>query len=127
MDGALDRAGVGCWGRDHKVCDHDPESSRPLRHLSRSFGVVGSQWRRQCTCTGDIGEYIYFREKSGPAGELVRVRTSDRVLEHVLSLNDFPQVVETFAGWIGLTPDDAPVLIRDRSVQEIYALDLSFH
>jgi hypothetical protein len=26
-----------------------------------------------------------------------------------------------------LTPDDAPLLMRDRSVQEIYALDLRFH
>jgi hypothetical protein len=48
------------------------------------------------------------------------------VLEHVLSLKDFPQLSDPFAIWIGLTPDDAPLLMRDRSVQEIYALDLNF-
>ena len=68
-----------------------------------------------------------MRENRGGAGELVRVRIKDRVLEHVLSLKDFPQLSDVFASWIGLTPDDAPLLMRDRSVQEIYALDLRFH
>jgi Tol biopolymer transport system component len=74
------------------------------------------------------GKYVYMRgETLGGAAELVRVRIKDRVLEHVLSLKDFPQLVDAFALWIGLTPDDAPLLMRDRSVQEIYALDLRFH
>ena len=68
-----------------------------------------------------------MRERSGGAAELVRVRISNRSLEHVLSLKDIPQVVDIFAGWKGLTPDDAPVITRDRSIQEIYALDLRFH
>jgi Tol biopolymer transport system component len=72
------------------------------------------------------GKYVYMRENRGGAGELVRVRLKDRVLEHVLSLKDFPQLSDIFASWIGLTPDDAPLLMRDRSVQEIYALDLRF-
>jgi Tol biopolymer transport system component/DNA-binding winged helix-turn-helix (wHTH) protein len=73
------------------------------------------------------GKYVYMRENWGGAGELVRVRIKDRVLERVLSLKDFPQLADIFAAWIGLTPDDAPLLMRDRSVQEIYALDLHFH
>jgi Tol biopolymer transport system component/DNA-binding winged helix-turn-helix (wHTH) protein len=73
------------------------------------------------------GKYIYMRENWDGAGELVRVRLKDRVLEDVLSLKDFPQLSDIFASWIGLTPDDAPLLMRDRSVQEIYALDLRFH
>jgi hypothetical protein len=72
------------------------------------------------------GEYVYLRETRDGAGELVRVRIKDRVLEHLLSLKDFPQLSDGFASWIGLTPDDAPLLMRDRSVQEIYALDLNF-
>jgi Tol biopolymer transport system component len=72
------------------------------------------------------GEYVYMRENRGGAGELVRVRIKDRVLEHLLSLKGFPQLSDGFASWIGLTPDDAPLLMRDRSVQEIYALELRF-
>jgi hypothetical protein len=72
------------------------------------------------------GKYVYLREASGGAGSLVRVRISGGGLEPILSLKHFPQPVNIFTAWIGLTPDDAPVLIRDRSIQEIYALDLHF-
>jgi Tol biopolymer transport system component/DNA-binding winged helix-turn-helix (wHTH) protein len=72
------------------------------------------------------GKYVYMRERRDGVGEMVRVRTKDGVLEHVLSLKDFPQLSDNFASWIGLTPDDAPLLMRDRSVQEIYALELNF-
>jgi Tol biopolymer transport system component/DNA-binding winged helix-turn-helix (wHTH) protein len=72
------------------------------------------------------GKYVYMRESRDGAGELVRVRIKDGVLEHLLSLKDFPQPSDGVASWIGLTPDDAPLLMRDRSLQEIYALDLSF-
>jgi hypothetical protein len=72
------------------------------------------------------GRYVYVRTNQGGAEELVRVRIKDRRVEPVLSLKDFPQSGDMFAGWIGLTPDDAPLLMRDRSVQEIYALDLRF-
>jgi hypothetical protein len=59
-------------------------------------------------------------------GFFPRGSQKDRKLEPVLSLRDFPQSGDIFAGWIGLIPDDAPLLMRDRSVQEIYALDLRF-
>jgi Tol biopolymer transport system component/DNA-binding winged helix-turn-helix (wHTH) protein len=70
------------------------------------------------------GKYVYFRDTSGSSAKLERVRIVDRVLEPVLSLKDLPQVVDGIANWFGLTPDGAPVVIRDRSVQEVYALDL---
>jgi hypothetical protein len=67
-----------------------------------------------------------MRESWAGAGEMVRMRIKDRVLEHVVSLKGFPQLGDIFAAWIGLTPDDSPLLMRDRSIQEIYALDLRF-
>ena len=70
---------------------------------------------------------MYLRENRGGAGELARVRISDGVIEHILSLKHFPQLGDAFASWVGLTPNDDPLLMRDRSVQEIYALDLRFH
>ena len=72
------------------------------------------------------GKYLYFRENKGGAGQLVRMKIENRVSEHILSLENFPQLSDGYASWIGLTPDDAPLLMRDRSVQEIYALDLHF-
>ena len=53
------------------------------------------------------------------------VRIKDHVQEEVLSLRDFPQLVDPFTEWYGLTPDGKILLMRDRSVQEIYALDLA--
>jgi len=72
------------------------------------------------------GKYVYMREAREGAGEIVRIRIKDRVLEQVVSLKDFPQLGDIFAAWIGPTLDDSPLLMRDRSVQEIYALELRF-
>ena len=70
------------------------------------------------------GKYVYMRESSKGSPKLIRVRIEDGLVEDVLSLKGIPQLVDFFTAWIGLTAEDAPVLIRDRSVQEIYALDL---
>jgi Tol biopolymer transport system component len=72
------------------------------------------------------GKYVYWRAPREGSGHLVRIRISDRVIEDVVDLKDFPALVDDFANWFGLTPDGGVLLMRDRSVQEIYALDLSF-
>jgi Tol biopolymer transport system component/DNA-binding winged helix-turn-helix (wHTH) protein len=84
---------------------------------SQHFGY--NEWSRD-------GKYVYVRTNLAGAGELVRVNIKDRSVEPVLNLKDFPQSGDIFAGWIGLTPDGAPLIMRDRSIQEIYALDLRF-
>ena len=56
--------------------------------------------------------------------KIVRVRIKDRVKEDVLSLKDFPSLVDPFAAWCGVTKDGKILLMRDGSVQEIYALSL---
>jgi Tol biopolymer transport system component/DNA-binding winged helix-turn-helix (wHTH) protein len=73
------------------------------------------------------GRYIFLRQIRGDAAELVRVRVADRTMNRVLSLKEFPQLSDTFSLTVGLTPTDAPLLMRDRSIQEIYALELQFH
>jgi hypothetical protein len=73
------------------------------------------------------GNYVYWRAIRGDSGHLMRIRIKDRAIEDVLDLKDFPALVDDFANWIGLTPDGGALLMRDRSVQEIYALDLQFH
>jgi Tol biopolymer transport system component/DNA-binding winged helix-turn-helix (wHTH) protein len=72
------------------------------------------------------GKYVYMRQDAPGTGNLVRLRIPDGKLESLMAFKDFPQVVDLFTLWIGLTPDDSPLLMRDRSVQEIYALDLKF-
>ncbi len=70
------------------------------------------------------GKYVYARESGGGSEKIVRVRIKDRVLEDILSLKNFPELIDPFAEWYGLTPDGKLLLMRDRSVQEIYALNL---
>jgi hypothetical protein len=73
------------------------------------------------------GQYVYFRRLQGGTAELARVRIKDRTVQSVLSLKDVPLLSDGFANWIGMTPDDAPLVMRNRSIQEFYALDLQFH
>ena len=70
------------------------------------------------------GKFVYVRQSDGGFTQIVRARIKDRVLEDVMSLKDFPAPVDVFAAWYGLTPDGKVLLLRDRSVQEIYALTL---
>jgi serine/threonine protein kinase/Tol biopolymer transport system component len=68
------------------------------------------------------GKYVYFAGVSEKEG-IYRVRISDRKLEQVVSLKDFPEQTDLFA-WSGLGLDDSPLLLRSIGTQEIYALDL---
>jgi hypothetical protein len=53
---------------------------------------------------------------------LTRVRIRDRKLERVADLKNFRRT-GYWGGWMGLAPDDSPLLLRDIGTQEIYALD----
>jgi Tol biopolymer transport system component len=87
--------------------------------LAEGVMFAGNEWSRD-------GKYVYMRANRGGAAHLMRVRIQDRALEDVLDLTDFPTLADDFANWIGITPDGGALLMRDRSVQEIYALTLDF-
>jgi Tol biopolymer transport system component len=70
------------------------------------------------------GQYVYALNIHAGAPRIVRVGIRDPKIEEIVSLKDFPQLADWFAGWFGLTPDGDPVVIRDRSTQQIYALEL---
>jgi hypothetical protein len=46
--------------------------------------------------------------------------------ECLLSLTEGPRGFDPWEFWVGLAPDDSPLLMRDRSTQEIYSLDVRF-
>ena len=67
------------------------------------------------------GEYVYFlHEEDQPS--VMRVRIRDRKLERVADLKNFRQA-GFWNVWLGMAPDDSPLLLRDTGTQEIYALD----
>ena len=53
------------------------------------------------------------------------MRVSNHKLERIGVVN-LPRgmLAGQFGQWTGLAPDDSPLLLRDTSIQEIYALDL---
>jgi len=66
--------------------------------------------------------YIYF-DTVGNDAAFFRVRIRDRKMERIVALKDVQRKVGAFGPWTGLAPDDSPLLTRDSSFDEIYALD----
>jgi len=69
------------------------------------------------------GKYLYIDSGSGVNPEISRLRIADRKLERVTGLKDFRRVTFPTYPWSGLTPEGAPLLLRDVGTQEVYALD----
>ena len=66
-------------------------------------------------------DYIYFlHEEDHPS--VMRVRISDHKVETVADLRHFRQA-GYWSVWLGMAPDDSPLLLRDIGTQEVYALD----
>jgi eukaryotic-like serine/threonine-protein kinase len=67
------------------------------------------------------GQYVYFlRWLDNPA--VLRVRITDREVEQVSDLTNLP-TTGNVGPWLGLGPDDSPLLLKDTGSQDIYALD----
>ena len=69
------------------------------------------------------GKYIYFDGSLDSEEGYFRVRIADRKLERIFSLKGFQAAGGAFGNWTGIAPDESPLLVRDASIQEIYALD----
>jgi Tol biopolymer transport system component/DNA-binding winged helix-turn-helix (wHTH) protein len=69
------------------------------------------------------GKYLYFDTSLSEDAAFERVRISDHKLERLFSLKGMRRFWGPFGSRTGLAPDDTPLLVRDISSQEIYALD----
>jgi Tol biopolymer transport system component len=67
--------------------------------------------------------YVYLEDYSR-GDDIVRVSVHGGPPEVLQSVKDMPRGSDPWASWLGLGPDDAPLLMRDQSTQEIYALEL---
>jgi serine/threonine protein kinase len=67
--------------------------------------------------------YIYFDGILDKQESYFRVRITDGKLERLFSLKGFQAAGGAFGNWSGLAPGEIPLLVRDASIQEIYALD----
>ena len=70
------------------------------------------------------GQFVYFwgtSAKGEPA--IYRARVSTRKVDEIVSLKDFRGVPGLFGGWMGLTPDDSPMLVKDTGTQDIVSME----
>jgi Tol biopolymer transport system component len=71
------------------------------------------------------GEYLYFDATTKDGVAIYRASALARRVERVTAIpSPIGLAFGLFGPWTGLDPDDSPLLMRDTSVQEIYALDL---
>jgi Tol biopolymer transport system component len=72
-------------------------------------------------CSKD-GRFVYFK-RIGRPGAILRVDVKTRRVEEVVSLANIKNTGFIGGLWIGVAPDNSPLLLRDTGTQEIYALD----
>ena len=112
------------WSPDgHYVVAMPPDSQKVMLFDFRtqkwtelaSLSVGYPSWSRD-------GKFVYFNLLSTQEPFILRIRISDRGVEKVVSLKGLPGA-GTYGPWVGLAPDDSPLVLRDNGTQEIYALD----
>jgi eukaryotic-like serine/threonine-protein kinase len=96
------------------------------------FDVSSQHWREWATNVGTVGymswspdsKYIGFDTLLTADDAYWRIAVADGQLQRVASLKSIRRFWATWGPWAGLGPDGSPLVIRDISNQEIYALDL---
>lgn len=94
------------------------------------FDVAAQQWHELLhqyigyPSWSHDSQYIYFDTTLTEKAGFYRVRVSDHRVERLASLNGIHRLWLDLGSWTALTPDESPLLIRDISSQEIYALEL---
>ena len=74
-------------------------------------------------CWSRDGRYIYFDGILDNQEGYYRVQVSNAKLERIFSMKGFQAAGGAFGNWSGIAPDDTPLLVRDASIQELYALE----
>ena len=111
------------WSLDGRFVVAMPYDSRSLM----LFDFATQNWEQIAKISAAFplwsksGDYVYFlQEEDQPS--VMRIRIRDRKLERVADLKNFRQT-GFFSIWLGMAPDDSPLLLRNTGTQEIYALD----
>lgn len=94
------------------------------------FDVARKTWRElaadfvESPIWSHDGRYIYFIRKGSPHW-LCRLQVPDGRIEQLVNMSGLDLTGLT-SGWIGLSPDDSPILLRNTSTTDVYALDVEW-
>ena len=100
-----------------KLMLYDMEKKNWTQLASSRFGF--ENWSHD-------GKYLYAEDYSDNTDDMVRVSVASGKVERLLNLKEVPRGFDPWEFWVGLAPDDSLLLMRDRSTQEIYSLDVRF-
>lgn len=92
--------------------------TRQWSEVRKGFGDYESVWSHD-------NKSVYANTRNGDQLEVVRIPVPDGKVERVLDLSGVT-LGGYWPGWVGLLPDDSPLLMLDKSTQEIYRLDLQY-
>ncbi len=67
--------------------------------------------------------FVYFSRSIGDRTAVVRIRIDGGTEEKVVEVPF--KVAGSYGAWTGLTPDDSPLVLRDRGQTDVYAMTLS--
>ena len=100
------------------------------------FDTATQSWTKACECEVGFpmwshdGKYIYFEHLSelDKVYSIARLRPGNDKIETVADLRKVGRwTAGTSSGqWFGLAPDDSPLVARDISTQEIFALEMQW-
>jgi Tol biopolymer transport system component len=111
------------WSPDGRYLIAMPFASRGLM----LFDFVSRKWEEIAQFSPAFpnwsknGDYVYFLHGADHPS-VMRIRIRDRKIEEVADLKNFRQT-GYWSTWLGLAPDDSPLLLRDTGTQDVYALD----
>ena len=67
-------------------------------------------------------QFVYFLGSPKEGNALMRVRISDRKPERVTSPKGV-SLAGYYGSWLGLTPDDTPLILKDAGTQDVVSMD----
>jgi Tol biopolymer transport system component/DNA-binding winged helix-turn-helix (wHTH) protein len=124
-------------GSDGLCCPRWSPDGRYLGAEKNSFDQIliydfsAQKWRVAVKGIGTLGYFAFTRDSKSllfdtqqvPDPYIYRLRIADFTFAPVVSLKDAMRFYGRFGAWSGIAPDGSPLIVRDTSNQEIYALD----
>ena len=105
------------WGEVLEVYEFATQKWRVILNGPSPTGYI--EW------SSDSKE-IMFDSLDRPDPTFYRLRISDLRLQTVAAIGDIRRYYSEFGPWSGAAPDGSPLLVRDISNEEVYALELQF-
>jgi hypothetical protein len=107
--------------------------AEPLGTRLYTFDLIRKEWTELAAhATFNLmwsrrGEYVYGDGAPTLNTPWFRIRISDHKLEEMGTLKDLRRAWGIWGPWMGLTPEDSPMFLRDIGSQEIYSAEFQEH